>query len=118
MAIYKYIILVGRLNLINTFLSPICIYRQGSLKKHYRSPGNTVHGAHTYITTHRNKNVNFDKIKYTCTCIFIVLVPLTKSVLKTAVHNIHKLAWVPYARGPLFNCPACPCVKTALITQG
>ena len=24
----------------------------------------------------------------------------------------------PYARGPLFNCPACPCVKTALITQG
>jgi hypothetical protein len=73
--------------LINTFLSPICIYRQGSLKKHYRSPGNTVHGAHTYITTHRNKNVNFDKIKYTCTCIFIVLVPLTKSVLKTAVHN-------------------------------
>ena len=117
MAIYKYIILVGRLNLINTFLSPICIYRQGSLKKHYRSPGNTVHGTHTYITTDRNKNVNVDKIKYTC--IFIVLVPLTKSVLKkNAVHNIHKLAWGPYARGPSCNCPACPCVKTALITQG
>ena len=40
------------------------------------------------------------------------------SVKKTAVHNIHKLAWGPYARGPPCNCPACPCGKTALITQG
>jgi hypothetical protein len=45
--------------LINTFLSPICIYRQGSLKKHHRSPGNTVHGAHTYITAHRNKKYSW-----------------------------------------------------------
>jgi hypothetical protein len=79
MAIYKYIILVGRLNLINSFLSPICIYTQGSLKS-IIGPRSIPMLAPTYITTHRNKNVNVDKIKYTC--IFIVLVPLTKSVLK------------------------------------
>ena len=36
--------------------------------------------AHTYTITHRNKIVNVDKIKHTC--IFIVLVLPTKSVLK------------------------------------
>jgi hypothetical protein len=31
-----------------------------------------------------------------------------------AVHNIHILAWGPYARGAPGNYPACPCAKKAL----
>ncbi len=32
--------------------------------EHYRPLGKAVHWAPTYTTTHRNKNVKFDKIKY------------------------------------------------------
>jgi len=28
---------------------------------------------------------------------------------------MYRIAWGPYARGARGNCPACPCVKTALI---
>jgi hypothetical protein len=56
-----------------------------------------------------------DKIKH----IFIVLV-LPKnhclSIKTHAVHNIHRLAWGPYARGVPGKCSACPCIKTALPT--
>jgi hypothetical protein len=52
--------------------------------------------------------------------IFIVLMLPTKSVFKAlkkhVVYNIHRLAWDPYVRGAPCNCPACPCVKTTLIT--
>ena len=34
--------------------------------------------------------------------------------MKHAVRNIHRLTWDPYALGPPGNCPACPCIKTAL----
>ena len=32
------------------------------------------------------------------------------------MHNIHRLAWASMLVGPLGNSPACPCVKTALLT--
>jgi len=38
--------------------------------------------------------------------------------LLTASHNIHRLAWDPYARGAPGHCPMCPCVKTALLRKG
>ena len=47
----------------------------------------------------------------------------TKSLLKHclniknhAVHSIHKLGWGPCSRWTPGNWPACPCVKTALIS--
>ena len=40
------------------------------------APGKAVHGGPTYTNSHRNKNVNVDKIKH----IFIILVLPTKSV--------------------------------------
>jgi hypothetical protein len=37
--------------------------------------------------------------------------------LLTASHNIHRLAWNPVLAGSRGNCPACPCVNTALSTS-
>ena len=34
--------------------------------------------------------------------------------LLTASHNIHRLAWGPYAHEAQGNCPVCPCIKMAL----
>ena len=44
----------------------------------YMSAGNAVHWNPSYTTTHRDNNVNVDKINH----IFIVLVLLTQSVFK------------------------------------
>jgi len=57
-----------------------------------------------------------DKIKHT----FILLYRYFQqnqclNIRKHVVHNIHRLAWSPYARGTSGNCTACPCVKTALM---
>ena len=35
-------------------------------------------------------------------------------IKKHAIYIIHRLAYDPYARGPLGNCTSCPCVKTPL----
>ena len=35
-------------------------------------------------------------------------------IKKHVVHNIHRLTWGSYARGPPGNCPAYPCTKTGL----
>jgi hypothetical protein len=48
------------------------------------APGNAVHGGPTYTNSHRNKNVNVDKIKH----IFIILVLPTKSLFNRVFNKI------------------------------
>jgi hypothetical protein len=40
---------------------------KSNLIKHFRTTGKAKHGTPTYITTHRNKNVNVDKIRHITT---------------------------------------------------
>ena len=40
------------------------------------------------------------------------------NIKKHAIHNINRLAWTPICSWTLGSCPACSCVKTALLYQG
>jgi len=68
-------------------------------------------GAHTYITTHSKWSIKLN-------IYLLYWYPQQNQCLnikkKHTAHNIHRLAWDPYARGAPDNCPACPCVKTTL----
>ena len=55
-----------------------------------------------------------DKIKRAYLLYWYFQQNLCLNIKKHAVHTIHRLAWSPYARGPLGKCPAWPCVKTVL----